>query len=253
LSPETDEFLGLLALLRREARVVARSGRMDAMSSPQKPTMTLITLKSAPPIVRGLVRDLRPRWALEETGLPYDVVQLGPDEQRAAPHLARQPFGQIPAFVDGDVALFESGAIVQYVAERSPVLLPSEPAARARVMSWMFAAVTDLEPPASNLQEVDWFHAKEPWAKPRRPAVIDFLRLRFGALADWLRDREHVAGAFSAADILVIAVLRMVRHTDLVSEFPVLVAYQARCEARPAFKRALEDHMAAFAKHDRGD
>jgi glutathione S-transferase len=220
------------------------------MSSPQKPTMTLITLKWAPPIVHGLVRDLRPRWALEEAGIPYDVVQLGQDEQRAAAHLALQPFGQIPALVDGDVTLFESGAIVQYVAERSPVLLPSERAARARVMSWMFAAVSDLEPVASNLQEVDWFHAKEPWAQPRRPTVVDFLRLRFGSLSDWLRGREHVAGAFSAADILVTAVLRMVRHTDLVSEFPVLVAYQARCEARPAFRRALDDQMAAFAKRD---
>jgi glutathione S-transferase len=223
------------------------------MSSPQKPTMTLITLKSAPPLVRGLVRDLRARWALEEAGIPYDIVQIGQDEQRATTHLARQPFGQVPALLDGDVTLFESGAIVQYVAERSPLLLPSEPAARARVMSWMFAAVGTLEPAASNLQEVDWFNAREPWAPPRRPAVVEFLRRRFGSLSDWLRGSEHVAGAFSAADILVTAVLRMVRHTDLVSESPVLVAYQARCEARPAFRRALEDHMAAFAKHDRGE
>jgi glutathione S-transferase len=114
------------------------------------------------------------------------------------------------------------------------------------------AAVSTLEPTASNLQEVDWFNAKEPWAAPRRPAVVDFLRRRFESLADWLRDREHVAGAFSAADILVTSVLRMVRHTDLVAESPVLVAYQALCEARPAFQRALEDHMAAFAKHDVG-
>jgi glutathione S-transferase len=114
----------------------------------------------------------------------------------------------------------------------------------------MFAAVSTLEPAASNLQEVDWFHAKEPWAEPRRPAVIEFLRRRFGSLAGWLRDRDHVAGSFSAADILVISVLRMVRHTELVAEWPVLVAYQARCEARPAFRRALEDHMAAFASHD---
>jgi glutathione S-transferase len=220
------------------------------MSSPQKPTMTLVTLNWAPPLVHGLVRDVRARWALEEAGIPYDVVLIGRDEQRAATHLARQPFGQVPALLDGDVTVFESGAIVQYVAERSPALLPSEPVARARVTSWMFAAVSTLEPTASNLQEVDWFHPKEPWALPRRPAVVDFLRLRFGALSDWLRSREHVAGTFSAADILVTSVLRMVRHTELVAESPILVAYQARCEARPAFQRALEAHMAAFARFD---
>jgi glutathione S-transferase len=212
--------------------------------------MKLITLKWAPRLVHGLVRDLRARWALEEAGIPYEVVQIGQDEQRAVPHLARQPFGQVPALLDGEVVLFESGAIVQYVAERSPALLPSEPAPRARVTSWIFAAVSTLEPAASNLQEVDWFHAKAPWAGARRPAVVDFLRLRFGSLSDWLRDRDHVAGAFSAADILVTSVLRMVRHTDFVAESPVLAAYQARCEARPAFRRALEDQMAAFARFD---
>jgi glutathione S-transferase len=222
------------------------------MSSPEKPTMTLITLKWAPPLVRGLVRDLRARWALEEAGIPYGVVQIGQDEQRASPHLARQPFGQVPALLDGEVTLFESGAIVQYVAERSPALLPSEPEARARVTSWIFAAVSTLEPAASNLQEVDWFNAKGPWAEARRPAVVAFLRLRFGSLSEWLRDRDYVAGAFSAADILVTSVLRMVRHTGYVAESPVLPAYQARCEARPAFQRALEDHMAAFARFDGG-
>ena len=212
--------------------------------------MRLITLKWAPPMVRGLVRDLRPRWALEEAGIPYEVVQLGQEEQRAAPHLARQPFGQVPVLLDGDVTLFESAAIVQHVAERSPALLPSEPAARARVTSWMFSAVSTLEPAASNLQEVDFFHPNASWAEARRPTVVDFLRFRFGSLSDWLRDRDHVAGAFSAADILVTSVLRMVRHTDIVAGFPILAAYQARCEARPAFRRALEDQMAAFARFD---
>lgn len=220
------------------------------MSSHDKPTMTLITLKWAPPLVRGLVRDLRARWALEEAGIPYEVVLIGQDEQRAGPHLARQPFGQVPALLDGDVTLFESGAIVQYVAERSPALLPCEPAARARVSSWMFAAVSTLEPAAANLQEVDWFHAQAPWAKPRRPAVVNFLRHRFGPLSDWLRGRDHVCGPFSAADILVTSVLRMVRHTDIVAEWPVLATYQARCEARPAFQRALDDHLAAFARFE---
>ena len=221
------------------------------MSSPEKPKVILITLKWAPPLVRGLVRDLRARWALEEAGIPYDVAQIGQDEQHAFPHLARQPFGQVPVLLDGEVVLFESGAIVQYIAERSPALLPSEAAARARVTSWIFAAVSDLEPAASNLQEVDWFHAKAPWAEARRPAVVDFLRMRFGSLADWLHGRDHVAGAFSAADILVTSVLRMVRHTDFVAASPVLAAYQARCEERPAFRRALEDQMAAFAASDR--
>ena len=220
------------------------------MTMPEKPKMTLITLKWAPPLVRGLVRDLRARWALEEAAIPYDVVQIGQDEQRAVPHVARQPFGQVPALIDGEVTLFESGAIVQYIAERCPLLLPSEPAARARVTSWMFAAVSTLEPAASNLQEVDWFHAKEPWAAARRPTVVDFLRFRFRSLSDWLRDREHVAGAFSAADILVTSVLRMVKHTDLVSESPGLAAYQARCEARPAFGRALAAHMADLSRFD---
>jgi len=244
--------VGALNVLTLRAEASLAALMEEAMSSPERPTMKLITLKWAPPLVRGLVRDLRARWALEEAGIPYEVVQIGQEEQRAAAHLARQPFGQVPVLLDGEVTLFESGALVQYIAERSPALLPSEPAARAEVTSWMFTAMSTLEPAASNLQEVDWCNAQAPWATPRRPAVVDFLRTRFGSLSDWLRDRDHVTGAFSAADILVTAILRMVRHTHIVAEWPVLTAYQARCEARPAFHRALADHAAAFARFDGG-
>jgi glutathione S-transferase len=204
--------------------------------------------RSVPPFAQGLVRDLRVRWALEEAGLPYRVTLIGDREGAMPPSAYRaiQPFGQVPAIEDGDLTLFESGAIVQYIAGRSDALLPDDPPARAHVLQWMFAALNTIEVPIQRLAEIDLFHPGESWAKEHRPAAVESVQRRLAELASCLNGRDHLVGAFSAADILMTSVLRILRHTDLLEEAPVLVAYKQRCEARPAFKNALADQMAAF-------
>jgi glutathione S-transferase len=204
---------------------------------------------AVPPFAQGVVRDLRVRWALEEAGLPYRVTLVGIGEGAMPPSAYRavQPFGQIPAIEDGDVTLFESGAIVLYVAERSDVLLPDDPHARAHVIQWMFAALNTIEFPIMELAGIDLFHPDERWATERRPAAVESVRRRLAELAACLDGREHLVGSFSAADVLMTSVLRILRHTDLVEEEPVLLAYKERCEARPAFAKALAGQMAAFA------
>jgi glutathione S-transferase len=203
---------------------------------------------AVPPFAQGLVRDLRVRWALEEAGLPYRVTLVGEREGALPPpaYRAIQPFGQVPAIEDGDLALFESGAIVLYVAQRTDALLPDDPRARAHVLQWMFAALNTIEVPIQGLAEIDLFHADESWAKERRPAAVEFVRRRLAELATCLKGRDHLVESFSAADILMTSVLRILRHTELLEEEPVLVAYKRRCEARPPFKKALADQMAAF-------
>jgi len=204
---------------------------------------------AVPPFAQGLVRDLRVRWALEEAGLPYRVTLVG-EYEGAMPlstYRAIQPFGQVPAIDDGNLTLFESGAIVLHVAERSDALLPADPAARAQVIQWMFAALNTIEIPVERLAEIDLFYPDERWAKERRPATIEFVRRRLMTLASCLDGREHLVGTFTAADILMVSVLRVLRHTDLLEEQPVLAAYKQRCEARPAFRKALADQMATFA------
>ena len=203
---------------------------------------------SVPPFAQGLVRDLRVRWAIEEAGLPYRVTLVGDGEgglPRSA-YRAIQPFGQVPAIEDGDLTLFESGAIVLHVAQQSLALLPGDPPTRARVIQWMFAALNTIEPPIQRLAEIDLFHAGERWAAERRPAAVDAVRRRLGELASCLDGREHLVESFSAADILMTSVLRILRHTDVLEAEPRLVAYKQRCEARPAFTKALTDQLAAF-------
>jgi glutathione S-transferase len=204
---------------------------------------------AVPPFAQGVVRDLRVRWALEEAGIPYRITLVG-DHEGAVPrstYRTIQPFGQVPAIEDGSLTLFESGAIVLYVAERSETLLPADPAARAQVIQWMFAALNTIETPLQQLALIDLFYADQNWAKERRPAVVESARGRLAELAGSLGGRQHLVGSFSAADILMTSVLRMLRHTDLLSEQPALVAYKERCEARPAFEKALAGQMAAFA------
>jgi glutathione S-transferase len=210
--------------------------------------ITCYAFGAVPPFARGLVRDLRVRWALEEAGLPYRVTLVGDAEGAIPPaaYRAIQPFGQVPAIADGDLTLFESGAIVLHVAERSEALLPHDPAARAHVIQWMFAALNTIEIPIQQLAAVDLFYAHERWAQERRPVLVDAVRRRLAELAACLEGRDHLIGPFSAADILMVSVLRILRHTDLLSEEPVLAAYQRRCEARPAFGKALAGHLAAF-------
>jgi glutathione S-transferase len=203
---------------------------------------------AVPPFAQGLVRDLRVRWALEEAGLPYRVTLVG-DRPGAMPrddYRAFQPFGQIPAIEDGDLRLFESGAIVLYVAERSDALLPRDAAGRARVLQWSFAALNTMEIPIQTLAGLDLFYAGQRWAEERKPAVVEAVRTRLAELARRFGDREYIAGSFSAADVLMTTVLRILRHTDLLGEQPLLAAYRARCEERPAFRKALADQMAVF-------
>ncbi len=202
-----------------------------------------------PPFAQGLVRDLRVRWALEEAGTAYEERLIGPQDQKSDAYLSLQPFGQVPAFEDGDFAMFESGAIVLHIAERSDALMPRDPAQRSQTLSWMFAALNSVEPPITMLLVID----RQPAdvidrAKEIRATVIERTEARLDRLAASLGDREHlVAGRFTAADLLMTTVLRFLRTTDLVSKRPTLEAYRLRCEARPAFKKALEAQMANFA------
>jgi glutathione S-transferase len=199
-----------------------------------------------PPFARGVVRDLRVRWALEEAGLPYEEWLIGPEDQTSERYRRSQPFGQVPAYEEDGLVLFESGAIVLHVAERSEALMPSDATGRARVTAWMFAALNTMEPRIQNLAEIDLFHAEDEWAKARRPAAVEAARARLATLAGWLGGRDYLEDRFTAADLLMTTVLRILRHTDLVAQMPVLDAYRLRCEARPAFQKALADQLAAF-------
>ncbi len=201
-----------------------------------------------PDFVRGLVCDLRVRWALEEAGLPYELRLIGPEDQKCPGYRAMQPFGQVPAYEEDGLVLFESGAILLHIAERSDVLMPREANSRARMTAWMFAGLNSIEPHIQNLVAIDLFHAKEDWAKERRPGVLQMAQTRLTALADWLNGRDYLEGHFTVADLLMTTVLRIPRHTDLVAQIPVLDAYRLRCEGRPAFKKALATHMADFVE-----
>jgi glutathione S-transferase len=211
--------------------------------------ITLSAFRWVPPFAQGVVRDLRVRWALEEAGVPYQEKLLGRDDLGTADYRALQPFGQVPAIETGDLKLFESGAIVIYIAEQSDALMPSDPIGRARTSAWIFAALNSVEPQVQNLAEIDLFNAEEPWAKARRPAVLQAAQERLGAVESWLGEREYLEERFSAADLMMTTVLRSLRHTDIVAGRPMLKAYQARCEARPAFQKALADQLKAFAAH----
>jgi glutathione S-transferase len=206
--------------------------------------------KWVPPFAQGLVRDLRVRWALEEAGIAYEekLISVG-EEQNGAAHRALQPFGQVPVYEEGGLALFESGAIVLHIGERCPALLPRDPARRALVLTWMFAALNSVEPHVQNLTTIDLFFANEDWAKARRPGAEKLAQARLAAVATSLKDRSYLEHEFSAADLLMVSVLRFLRHTRLVSDDPVLSAYQARCEARPAFQRALGAQVAPFEQY----
>jgi glutathione S-transferase len=208
--------------------------------------ITLSAFRWVPPLAQGLVRDLRVRWALEEAGIPYQERLIGPEDQGTAAYRALQPFGQVPAIETGNLKLFESGAIVIHIAERSDALMPSDPNGRARTCAWIFAALNSVEPQIQNLAELDLFHAREAWAPMRRPMAAEAVQKRLAAVENWLGDRDYLEDRFTAADLMMTTVLRILRHTDMVSDRPVLKAYQARCEARPAFRKAMADHLRPF-------
>jgi glutathione S-transferase len=210
-------------------------------------TITVTAFGWVPPIAQGLVRDLRVRWALEEVGSAYKTRLVDRADLQTAGYRCLQPFGQVPVYEEGGLVLFESGAIVLHIAERSEALMPSEPHARARTKAWMFAALNSVEQFAQMLCELDLFCAGEEWAKLRRPGLQAATQARLSKMAHWLEDREYLEDRFTAADLLMTTVLRILRHTDLVAQIPRLDAYQRRCEARPAFQKALQDHMAPFA------
>jgi glutathione S-transferase len=212
------------------------------------PDIELTTLRWAPPPFQGQVRDLAVRWALEEAGLAYTERQVSDDQRRSSEYRARQPFGQVPVYREGDIEVFESGAIVLFIAERHG-LLPGEPAARERAKAWMFAALNSLDPDIIALGDVDHFAANEDWGIARRPALVAAIVRRLDAVAVALGDRSYLADGFSAADISMIMTLRALRHTDVMARIPVLDAYRLRCETRPAFQRALAAQLAAFARH----
>jgi glutathione S-transferase len=211
--------------------------------------ITITTLQWAPPVAQGLVRDLRVRWALEEAGLDYDVRLIGRQDQSSESYRRLQPFGKVPVYEEGGLTLFESGAIVLHIAERSKALMPADTNGRARVIAWLFAALNSIEPDIMHLVTIDIFNTGQEWAKLRRPAAVDMVKARLACLRDWLGDREYLENRFTAADLLMTTVLRILRHTDLVKEIPELEAYRLRCEARPAFRKALADQMATFAEN----
>ena len=208
--------------------------------------ITVSAFRWVPPFVQGIVRDVRVRWALEEAGILYQEKLIGPQDQASAGYRALQPFGQVPAIETGELKLFESGAIVIHIADRSEALMPSDPNGRARTTAWVFAALNSVEPSIQNLAEIDLFRASEAWVPLRRPQVVEAVQKRLTAVENWLGGRDYLEDRFTAADLMMTTVLRILRHTDIVSERPALKAYQERCEARVAFKKALADHLKPF-------
>lgn len=202
-----------------------------------------------PPFAQGHVRDLRVRWALEEAGIPYEENLIGFEDQASPAYRSLQPFGQVPAIEGDGPPLFESGAIVLHIAERSEALMSDDPDLQALTKTWMFAALNTIEPQVQQLGEIDFFHAGKAWAKERRPEVIEMIDKRLTALSDALGDKAYLVGDFSAADILMTTVLRILDGTDVLTRYPMLAAYSQRCQARPAFKAALAAQLAPFKEN----
>jgi glutathione S-transferase len=212
----------------------------------EQPMITLYAFRNVPPFAQGLVRDVRVRWALEEAGIPYREKLIGPEDQASAAYRALQPFGQVPAIETDDLNLFESGAIVLHLAERSEALMPSDASGRARTTAWIFAAVNSVEPALQTYALLDLFYAGEAWAAGRRPSALEMVHKKLASLEGWLAGRDYLEDRFTAGDLMMTTVLRILRHTDIVATSPVLKAYQERCEARPAFVKALADHLRPF-------
>ncbi|MDB6158086.1 MAG: glutathione S-transferase [Gammaproteobacteria bacterium] len=209
--------------------------------------ITISAFKWVPDFARGQVRDLRARWALEEAGLRYQTRLLGQGDQDRPEYRALQPFGQVPILEDDGLVLFESGAIVLHVGERSEILLPKEPGARARAIQWLVAALNSIEPFVMNVASIDLFYANEEWAKLRRPGAVEFVQRRLSALSRTFGDKPFLDGdRFTAGDLMMSTVLRILKHTDIVSSDRRLAAYVERCTARPAFKRALDAQLGDF-------
>jgi len=199
-----------------------------------------------PPFARGQVRDVRVRWALEEIGLPYRVRLLNAMEERPADYFREQPWGQVPIYNEGDIHLFESGAIVIHIGEKDERLLPRDAPGRARAIGWVVAALNSVDPEVGALTDIDTFDPDAEWARLRRPAVVERLATRLSRLADSLGEKDWLEGRFTIGDLMMIATLRGVTDAALLEAHPNLAAYVARGEARPAFQRALVAQFADF-------
>ncbi|WEX75196.1 glutathione S-transferase family protein [Sinorhizobium numidicum] len=215
-------------------------------------TITITAFERSPDRGKGLARDMRVRWALEEVGQPYDVRLLSFKAMKEPAHLALQPFGQIPTYEEGDLALFESGAIVFHIAERHAGLLPDDANARARAITWMFAALDTVEPPIFDRTLARIFERDEPWYEQRLRFLEDSIRKRLGGLSSRLGDADWLDGVFSAGDLLMVSVLRRLQGSGILDEYPNLSAYVARGEARPAYKRAFDAQLAVFTAASTG-
>ena len=207
---------------------------------------TITAFERSPDRGRGLARDMRVRWALEEVGQPYDVRLLSFSEMKEPAYRSLHPFGQIPAYEDGDLVLFESGAIVFHIAEHHAGLLPSDTKARARAITWMFAAISTMEPTIVDREVVKLLERDRTWYEQRLDIVEDRIRGRLRELSDRLGEADWLEGAFSAGDLLMVSVLLRLSGSGLLDQYPNLSAYIARGEARPAYKRAFDAQLAVF-------
>jgi glutathione S-transferase len=209
--------------------------------------ITISAFRWVPEFAQGQVRDLRVRWALEEAGLPYKTRLLEQGEQDKPDYRALQPFGQVPIFEEADLTLFESGAIVLHIGERSEVLLPQDVSRRAHATQWLIAALNSIEPFLLNVALIDLFYANEEWAKLRRPGAVEFAQRRLSALSQSLGNKPYLDGdRFTAGDLMMTTVLRILKHTDIVTGDKRLAAYVERCTTRAAFKRAFDAQMRDF-------
>jgi glutathione S-transferase len=209
-----------------------------------RPTITAYSW--VPEFARSHVRDMRVRWALEEVGQPYDVRLLNGTTSKAPTHRRLQPFGQVPTFEQDGLEMFESGAILLHIARKYPGLLPGDPAARTHAEQWVFAAMTSVEPAVQDLAMVNVFEADQPWADDRRPLSEKRVHGRLADLSSRLGDKDYLEGEFTAGDLMMACVLHGISGTGLLESYPNLAAYLARCQARPAYQRALAAHLADF-------
>jgi glutathione S-transferase len=213
---------------------------------------TITAFKNSPDRGKGQARDMRVRWAFEEVGQPYNVRLVSFEDMKEPAHLALHPFGQIPTFEDGDLVLFETGAIVLHIAERHDGLLPLEAKARARAIAWMFAALNTVEPPIVDFGMAMLLERDESWYEERLPVLKDRVRVRLDALSSHLGDTDWLDGAFSAGDLLMVTVLRRLSSSHMLDDYPNLSSYVGRGEARPAFRRAFDAQLAVFTAASAG-
>ncbi|CAN5408941.1 glutathione S-transferase family protein [soil metagenome] len=209
-------------------------------------TPIITAFEASPDRGRGLARDMRVRWALEEVGQPYDVRLLSFVQMKQPEHLARQPFGQIPTYEEGDLVLFECGAIVLHVAERRPGLLPDDADGRARAISWLVCALSTMEPPIVQREQAILFERDEPWFEARGRMLDERVGVRLKQLSDRLGDAPWLDGEFSVGDLMMVEVLLRPAAFNLLGDWPNLAAYVARAQARPAFQRAFAAQLAGF-------